>query len=101
MCIATVVVRSRTSARAPGRRTVRSQRVARRAPTHRQTVPTGFSGVPPPGPAIPVIPMPMSAPSALARAGGQRRARPRARPRRARSISAAGTPASAVLASLE
>ena len=54
MCIATVVVRSRMSLRLPGRWTVRS-RSAVAVETHRQTVPTGFSGVPPPGPAGTVL----------------------------------------------
>src|ERR1051325_10067413 len=30
-----------------------------------ETVPTGFAGVPPPGPAMPVIPTPTSAPAAV------------------------------------
>ena len=68
--------------------------------TTEQTVPTGLSLVPPPGPAMPVIPIPMSAPSrdrapadsAVATSG---ETAPWA------AINSAGTPANAVLASLE
>jgi hypothetical protein len=62
MCIATVVLRSRTIARSPGSWTVRSTRSPSTCATLRQTVPTGFSALPPSGPAIPVIPTPISAP---------------------------------------
>ena len=72
-CIATVVVRSRTSRGRRGGAPSRSLRSSPAADTHRQTVPTGFSGVPPPGPAIPVIPMPIVGPEARARAVGERR----------------------------
>ena len=43
-------------------RTVRSSRSPPAAATLTQTVPTGFSSLPPPGPAIPVMPIPSSAP---------------------------------------
>ena len=56
----TVVVRSRTSPRPPGRRTTRSS-ASVALETEMQTVPTGLASEPPPGPAIPVIPMPYSA----------------------------------------
>ena len=49
----------------------RRRRPARR-PRSRPS-PTGFSSVPPPGPAMPVMPTPTSAPSARDRAVGQRR----------------------------
>jgi hypothetical protein len=68
--------------------------------TVKQTVPTGFSGVPPPGPAIPVIataisaPKRCNAPAAIASATGSDTA-PLA------SISAGSTPSSSALASLE
>ena len=93
-CIASVVVRSRTAARSPGSRTVRSISGAPSAPaTHTQTVPTGFSGVPPSGPAMPVIPTPID--GAEPPRGARRPAPPpppATRPRRA-AISSAGTPA--------
>ena len=73
MCIATVVERSRTSAREPGSTSRRSRRRPSSWDTLKQTVPTGFSSVPPPGPAIPVIPTPTDAPSARPGAVGQRR----------------------------
>ena len=47
-------------------------RAPSREHTEKQTVPTGFSSVPPPGPAIPVIPIPISAPNRGRRPGGQR-----------------------------
>src|SRR3954447_6480522 len=61
MCIARATDRCRTEDREPGSTTERGCRPS--GPTaHRCTVPTGFSGVPPPGPAIPVTPIPTSAP---------------------------------------
>ena len=65
-CITTVVVRSRTIARSPGSCTVRSSRPPPASATLRQTIPTGFSGVPPPGPATPVMPTPTAAPKRAA-----------------------------------
>ena len=63
---ATVVERSRMSKREPGSS---RRRVITATPdsvaTEKQTVPTGLSSVPPPGPAMPVMPMPTEAPSAL------------------------------------
>ena len=99
-CIATVVDRSRTSLRSPGSRNVRTCVGLPLSATPKHTVPTGFSAEPPPGPAIPVIPTAVSAPkrasapSAIARATGSDTA-PWS------SISAASTPSSATLASLE
>ncbi len=67
--------------------------------TQTHTVPTGFSSEPPPGPATPVIATPIDVPSArrtpsaIASATSWETAP-------TRSISSAGTPASAVLASL-
>ena len=52
------------SARLPGSRTLRVSRRPSRCETDSHTRPTGFSSLPPPGPAIPVIPTPTSAPSA-------------------------------------
>ena len=60
MWSATVVVRSRTSARPPGSRTARSS-ASVALETEMNTVPTGFSSEPPPGPAMPVIPTPSGA----------------------------------------
>ena len=48
------------------------QRAARRRDTQKQTVPTGLSSVPPPGPAMPVMPTPTSAPSRSRAPVGQR-----------------------------
>ncbi len=94
-----VVVRSRIIARSPGSWSVRSSRPLPDE-TETQTMPTGFSGVPPPGPAMPVMPTPTSAPN-----------RPRAPSARAtatsgetaptRAINDSGTSASATLASFE
>ena len=62
-CIATVVARSRTSARPPGRLTERVSALAAVAARRSATPgPTGFSSLPPPGPATPVTPTPTSAP---------------------------------------
>ena len=58
---AALVARSRTSARLPGRRAVRVRAAPSRAATQKHTVPTGFSSLPPSGPATPVIPIPKSA----------------------------------------
>ncbi len=75
-CIATVVERSRMSDRLPGSRSVRVSVRPSASITVKQTVPTGFSVVPPPGPAIPVIatavsaPKRCSAPAAIASATG-------------------------------
>ena len=97
--MATVVVRSRMCPRPPGSRTERSSRPAGPA-TLRQTVPTGFSGVPPPGPAMPVMPIPYCAPK-RARAPSASAAATSGETAPWRSISAGGTAASATLASLE
>ena len=61
MCSAIMTVRCRTSVREPGKFTWRSITPLGPA-THKCTRPTGFSALPPPGPAIPVMPTPMSAP---------------------------------------
>ena len=61
---ATVVERSRTSARPPGSVTERVSRRPSRWLTDSQTNPTGLPSVPPPGPAMPVTPTPTSASSA-------------------------------------
>ena len=79
---ATVVERSRTSARPPGSSPIASARRPSRWLTDSQTSPTGLSSVAPPGPAMPVMPTPTSASSALARAVGERLGHLRARPRR-------------------
>ena len=71
-CIATVVDRSRTSPRPPGSRVERVMRRPSGPATEKQTRPTGFVAVPPPGPAMPVIPTPTSAPDARPRAVGER-----------------------------
>ncbi len=100
MCIATVADRSRTSERLPGSRRVRVSVRPSASRTVKQTVPTGLSGVPPPGPAIPVIATAVSAPkrcrapAAIASATGSDTA-PCA------SMSAASTPSSWIFASLE
>lgn len=60
--MATVVERSRISDRLPGRRRVRVSVRPSAAFTLKQTVPTGLSSVPPPGPAMPVIATAVSAP---------------------------------------
>jgi hypothetical protein len=60
--MATVVERSRISDRLPGSRVRRVRRAPSPVQTEKQTVPTGFSSVPPSGPAMPVIPIPRSAP---------------------------------------
>ena len=72
MCIATVVERSRTSARPPGRFTERVSGAPAGPTTLRHTRPTGLRSVPPPGPATPVTPTPTSAPQASAGAFGER-----------------------------
>ncbi len=66
-----MVVRSRTSARPPGRRTTRSS-ASDALETEMQTVPTGLASEPPPGPAMPVMPMPIVRAQPLPRAGRQR-----------------------------
>ena len=86
--------------RRPGARQPQRPRLAHRpAPaTHRCTVPTGLSGVPPPGPAMPVIPTPTSAPN---RDCGRRRRAPTATSGLTAPCSAsssAGTPTSCSLA---
>ena len=58
----TVVERSRTSLRSPGIRTSRASVAPSARFAHQQTVPTGFSSVPPSGPAIPVIAIATSTP---------------------------------------
>ena len=63
-------------------------------------MPTGFSSVPPPGPAIPVIPIPTCAPK-RSRAPSASAAATSGETAPCAAISSAGTPASAVLASLE
>ena len=67
-----------------------------RARHAKQTSPTGFSSVPPPGPAMPVMPTPTSAP-ALARAPSASASATSAETAPTRSISAGSTPASADL----
>src|SRR4051794_31739220 len=99
-CSATTVERSRISARAPGSITLR---VIRRSPvpeTEIHTVPTGFSSVPPPGPATPVTPMPSDA-SSLERAPSASASATSCETAPTRSITASSTPASATLAWLE
>src|SRR3990167_8661631 len=51
----------RTRSRSPGKRTARWIGSSPPRATATWTVPTGFSSLPPPGPAIPVIPTPISA----------------------------------------
>ena len=86
-----------TSSRSPKKRKVRDE-VPSADASATATVPTGFSAVPPVGPAIPVMPTPRSAParyrmpSAIARATGSLTA-----PWAARTAS--GTPKSDVFAS--
>ena len=63
-------------------------------------MPTGFSSVPPPGPAMPVMPIPTSAPK-RARAPSASAAATSGETAPWRSISSAGTSASAILAALE
>src|ERR1700736_3162884 len=63
-CMATVVDRSRMSARLPGSRAVRVIRSPDDETTEKHTIPTGFSSEAPSGPAMPVIPSPKSAPRA-------------------------------------
>ena len=64
-----------TSSRSPKKRN-RRDRLSPAVATATATVPTGLAGVPPSGPAMPVMPTPMSAsaiarmPSAMARATG-------------------------------
>ena len=101
-CIVTVVVRSRTIARLPGSCTVRSIRAPPRSrhATGRPCRPA-CPRVPPPGPAIPVMPMPDVRAEARDRAVGERRARPRARPRRGARSAPPGRPPAPTLASLE
>ena len=68
--------------------------------TQKQTSPTGFSFVPPPGPAMPVIPTPTSAPNRpIAPSASARATSADTAPWRA--ISSAGTPASSRLAASE
>ena len=70
--MATVVERSRISDRFPGSRRVRVSVEPSASFTVKQTVPTGFSGVPPPGPAIPVIATAVSAPKRCSAPVGHR-----------------------------
>ena len=97
-CMATVVERSRMSARSPGSRTVRLRPRPSSSCTLQQTVPTGFSSLPPSGPAIPVMATAVSAskrrraPSAIASATGSDTAP-------WRSISTGSTPRSSTFAS--
>ena len=88
------------SARLPGSRVLRVIRAPSEENTEKQTSPTGFSSVPPPGPAMPVTPMPISAPN--------RSAAPEASASATsvetapyRSISARSTPTISDLASFE
>ena len=53
--------RRRTISRSPGNTSLTARSSVPRQ-TANQTVPTGFSSVPPPGPATPVTPIPASAP---------------------------------------
>src|SRR5918995_1888142 len=75
-CMATVVERSRMSALSPGSSTVRVIERPSVSCTLQQTVPTGFSSLPPSGPAMPVTatavsaPNRFSAPAAMASATG-------------------------------
>ena len=95
-----MVVRSRTMARLPGSWRVRSIRAPPRSATDRQTVPTGLASLPPPGPAIPVIPIPRSAPRrSIAPSASATATSGETAPWR--SIRPASTPASATLASFE
>ena len=88
------------SVRSPGSRRVRVIPSPSPSFTLQQTVPTGFSSVPPSGPAIPVIATAVSAskrrrtPSAIASATGSDTAP-------CCSISAASTPSSSTFASFE
>mgnify|MGYP003693866017 CR=1 FL=1 len=61
-----------TISRPPTNRNVR-MRVPAAADAAMQTIPTGFSAVPPSGPAIPVTPMPMSTRGTRPDAVGHRR----------------------------
>src|SRR6476646_11956682 len=98
--MATVVDRSRVSDRLPGNNNVRVVVPPSLSFTLKQTVPTGFSALPPPGPAIPVIaiavsaPNRLSAPAAIASATGSDTA-PWV------SIRCGSTPSSSLLASFE
>src|SRR6185312_2645384 len=90
----------RIRSRSPGNRSRRCSTSPSPGPaTAMWTVPTGFSGVPPPGPATPVIPTPQSlprwvrTPPAIARATGSETAP-------CSAIISAGTPTSFVLSSL-
>ena len=99
-CRATVTERARTWDRPPGSTGARLSRPSG-PETQRCTRPTGFSAVPPPGPAMPVIADPHV--RAAAGAGHRRPGRPPPprTPRRAVSISSVGTPTRSCLASLE
>src|SRR3954468_23158891 len=99
-CIATVVERSRTSKRLPGSTNRRVSRAPSRVATEKHTVPTGLSSVPPPGPAMPVMPTPTSASSA-AQAPSASASATSTDTAPTRSISAGSTPVSLTLASLE
>ena len=56
--------RSMTRSRVPGKRYVLLHTVPSDLATAMHTVPTGFSSVPPPGPAMPLVAIEMSAPVA-------------------------------------
>ena len=100
-CSATTVERSRTSARPPGQLHRAGAAARRRGPaTEKQTWPTGLASVPPPGPATPVMPTPMSAPS-RARAPSASASATSVDTAPTRSMSAGSTPASSVFAALE
>ena len=89
-----------TSARPPGRFTERVTGSTPGAQTLSHTSPTGFSSVPPPGPATPVTPTPTSAPGAR----GRRRAsaaRPLPETAPCASIISRGTPVCPIFTSLE
>ena len=72
MCRATVVGAVADVEAAAGKDEAAREPTRRRRRTEKQTVPTGLSSVPPPGPAMPVMPTPTSAPSAATRPVGQR-----------------------------
>jgi hypothetical protein len=96
----TVVDRSRISVRSPGRRMPRVIVAPSRVITDQHTVPTGFSSVPPSGPAIPVIATAASAPKrSIAPAAIASATAPETAP--CSSISAGSTPRSCCFASFE
>ncbi len=79
---------------------MRSSRPPPACATLRQTIPTGFSGVPPSGPATPVMPTPTAAPNRSA-APSASAAATSGDTAPCRSISAAGTSAKATFAAFE